>query len=309
VIYVFGSLNVDFVSRVAAIPRPGETVLAREFFQAFGGKGANQAVAAARVSGPGTVAMIGAVGHDALGRSVLENLAGEGIDISAIASVSAETGCAFITVDDAGENAITVASGANLSASAAMLPDSAGLAAGDVFVLQMEVPVDENIAVAELAESRGAVVVLNLAPVPAKLDGDRLQRLLKAASVLVVNEHELHQVNALAGGEKDESLEHKAAALARAKRLAVVVTCGGDGAILVRPSGEKFQVAAAPVAVVDTTGAGDTFAGVLAAGLASGLDDLAAVERAVLAASLACEGLGAQSAMPSATQLYERLKT
>ena len=297
-VVVFGSLNVDLVCRVRSIARPGETVLAPRYEQLMGGKGANQAVAAARMIGTaGSVAMIGAVGDDALGVAVADNLTNERIDTSGLQTVGERTGCAFIAIDDRGENAITVASGANGQVSAAPLA-AAPPEAGAILVLQMEVPVAQNLAAAAAARRTGARTVLNLAPVPSDLNGGDLEELLGLVEVLVVNETELAASAALTGIAVGDA-EATAAALGRRHRLTVIATLGADGALIVPNDGAPRHIAALPVDPVDTTGAGDTFVGVFAAGLAEELEMATAAERAVVAASLACRRIGAQSAMPT----------
>ncbi|KQT84025.1 ribokinase [Aurantimonas sp. Leaf443] len=292
-VVVFGSINVDLVCRVEAIARPGETVLSPGYEQFFGGKGANQAVAAARVLGGARVAMIGAIGPDELGGAARANLEGEGIDLSALAVLDAPTGCAFIVIDASGENAITVASGANARLGGL---DPAHLAPGDVLVLQMEVPKAASIEAARAARARGGRVVLNLAPVPADLSAADLELLLPLADVLVVNETELEAVARLLA--LPGPFEAEAKALVSRFAMTLVATLGAQGALVARSGLPPARVPALRVEPVDTTGAGDTFVGVLAAGLAEGRDFREATARAVAAASLACLGLGAQTAMP-----------
>ncbi|MBO0903055.1 ribokinase [Jiella sp. MQZ13P-4] len=299
-VFVFGSVNVDLVCRVATIPRPGETVLSARYEQLFGGKGANQAVAAARAGGA-AVCLAGAVGDDELGERSRAALSGEGIDVGSLATTGERTGCAFITIDADGENAITVASGANLEARADAA-DPALFREDAVLVLQMEVPLAESLAAAERMRAAGGRVVVNLAPVPAGLRREDLRRLLAACSVLVVNETELAAAAALAGlsGETPAAL---AGALGAGYALAVIATLGGDGVLLADAPGTIETLPALAVDVVDTTGAGDTFVGVFASGLAAGLALPQAARRAVAAASLACRKVGAQTAMPFAAEI------
>src|SRR3954447_11424030 len=189
-ILVFGSINIDLVARVSAIPRPGETVLSTGYEMLFGGKGANQAVAAARASqGTGIeVAMAARVGSDEFGRAAVTNLAASGVSVAHVTSGPEPTGCAFITVDERGENAITVASGANRTLSFGILKHR--FAAADLLVLQMEVPFPEGRAAAEAARRAGGRVIWNLAPAPPDLAQKDLLSLLAATDILVVNEHE-----------------------------------------------------------------------------------------------------------------------
>ncbi|MEF2547066.1 ribokinase [Aurantimonas sp. E1-2-R+4] len=306
-VLVFGSLNVDLVCRVAAIARPGETVLAPDYEKLFGGKGANQAVAAARVLGAANrVAMVGAVGDDELGRAITGNLASEGIDINGLQTAPARTGCAFISIDSGGENAITVASGANARLDASALPDGL-LDPSSVLVLQMETPLAASFVAAERAQAKGGRVVVNLAPVPAQLDADDLARLLAPTDYLIVNESELAAAAGLSGigGDEPGAL---ATALAARFDLVVIATLGAKGALVAE--GEAIHpIPALAVEPIDTTGAGDTFVGVFAAGLGEGLSTEAAAERAVVAGSLACRRVGAQSAMPTAAEIDQALAT
>lgn len=300
VVFVFGSVNVDLVCRVAAIARPGETVLSARYEQLYGGKGANQAVAARRSSAM-DVAFAGAVGDDDLGRGARQQLAAEGIDTTNLATGKERTGCAFIAIDAAGENAITVASGANLEASAAMI-DPLLFHPSAVLVLQMEIALAESRAAAERMVAAGGRVVVNLAPVPSDLTHDRLAQLLAASDVLIVNESELAAASRLAALAGETSAA-KADMLAQRFAVTVIATLGADGVLIAGGGGETSRVSALPVDVIDTTGAGDTFVGVFASGLAGGLATDAAARRAAIAASLACRKIGAQTAMPTAAEI------
>ena len=301
-ILVLGSINIDLVARAPSIPRPGETVLAPGYETLFGGKGANQAVAAARAGqGTGTeVAIAARVGSDAFGRAALGNLAANGVSPAFVGEGPEPTGCAFIAVDDRGENAITVASGANGALAAASL--GYAFAAADVLVLQMEVPFAESLLTARRARQAGAPVIWNLAPVPAGLGRADLSDLLAATDMLVVNEHEALAAARILGTAAG-SPEAAAAALAQAGRLTAVLTAGARGALAVRPDGARHAAPALAVGAVDTTGAGDTFVGVLAAEIARGRALPGALRRACVAASLACTRSGAQAGMPERAEL------
>ncbi|MFC4174984.1 ribokinase [Microvirga sp. GCM10011540] len=298
-IVVFGSINMDLVARVRTIARPGETVLSRRADSFYGGKGANQAVAAARIGrgGPAAVAMAGAVGADPFGSACLDNLRDNGVDVEAVRILDEPTGCAFITVDESGENAITVASGANMAVRATDMPEQL-LARASVLVLQMEVPVAESLEVARRARRSGAVVVWNFAPVPAIEDRAHLVELLAATDVLVVNEHEAISVAEVLGEAVAGEYLKAAGVLARSYGPVCIVTAGARGAVAVNPDGTQIHAATRPITPVDTTGAGDTFVGVLANGLAEGLEVGEAMQRACLAASHACLTAGAQAGMP-----------
>ncbi len=300
-ILVFGSINIDLVTRVPRIPRPGETVLSPRCETFFGGKGANQAVAAARVSEPDTVVMAGAVGDDAFGRSAVDNLAGQGVGTGLVARVAEPTGCAFITVDAAAENAITVASGANavLTSETArgFRPD-----ASTVAVFQMEVPLAASLAAARRVLDGGGRTVWNLAPAPDDLSRDDLSAILSASSFLVLNEIEAVAAASAAGRATDDPVE-AAAVLAASTSAVCIVTLGARGAVAVTPEGSRVAASAPRIVPVDTTGAGDTFVGLLAAALHEGTPLADAMKRACAGAALACLKPGAQSAMPDRAEL------
>jgi ribokinase len=295
-IVIFGSLNIDLVARVPVIPGPGRTVLAPSYETHFGGKGANQAVAAARLAGPGKVRMAGRVGRDGFGEDAVGNLAANGVETGLMVRGSEPTGCAFITVDASGENAITVASGANLAATAADLP-AAIFRADTVLVLQMEVPFEQSLRAARLAKSAGARVVWNLAPVPEAMSVAMLRDLLEVTSFLIVNEHEA--IDAAARfGTPETDFEVAAALLAKMGRLTCVVTAGAQGASAATPDGGLVRTSAPVIAPLDTTGAGDTFVGAFACMLGEQATLQLALEVGCEAAALACLKIGAQTAMP-----------
>jgi ribokinase len=291
-IAVVGSLNLDQVVRVPRLPGPGETVSGDDVFRNPGGKGANQAVAAARL-GRG-VAMVGCVGDDEAGRELLASLEADGVDQSRVRVVDGvPTGTAFITVgEEDGENQIVVSPGAN----ARLAPDdvaTAGtaLAAAAVTLLQLEVPLE---TVAAAARTAGGTVVLNPAPVralPAALLGE--------VDVLVPNRVELAQ---LAAGRVPATVEEAAELAGRLPARAVVVTLGADGALVVE-HGRARHVPAVPVRPVDTTAAGDAFCGGLADALAAGATLEDAGRRAVRVAAAACLRQGAQASLPTPADL------
>ncbi|MCB8819690.1 ribokinase [Microvirga rosea] len=297
-ILVFGSINMDLVARVETIARPGETVLSPKAESFFGGKGANQAVAAARVAKGTTidVLMAGAVGNDPFGQSCLDNLARNGVATHLVAVLPEPTGCAFITVDRKGENAITVASGTNMALHAAELTEHA--VSPVVLVLQMEVSLEQNLIAARWAKSLGAQIVWNLAPAPTDDQARRIDEIMSVTDVLIVNEHEALVVSGGAGKTGTYGHEDAASFLARTFRLTCVVTAGASGATAFLQDGERIHADAPRIEPLDTTGAGDTFVGVLAAGIAERLPIKAAMERACLAASRTCMALGAQGGMP-----------
>jgi ribokinase len=292
-IVVFGSINLDLITRVERIPGPGETTLGGDYATSPGGKGANQALAARRAGA--TVAMVGAVGKDSFAAEALALLKADGVDLSATAEVAAPTGAAFIAVDGNGENAIVVASGANRLAKGAQL-EKLTIGPSDILVLQRETPPAEVEAAALHARARGARAILNLAPA-----SPPSATLLKALDVLVVNEHEalaLGQALKLSTSEPEEIAAH----LDRALGLAAIVTLGSAGAVGYS-RGSRCAAPAPPVKVVDTTGAGDTFVGAFAAALDRGLPFEAAMKRGLAAGSLACSKPGAQPSMPYAAEI------
>ncbi|HTS22207.1 MAG TPA: ribokinase [Casimicrobiaceae bacterium] len=287
-VVVFGSINVDFITRVARFPRPGETIVAESFAMHAGGKGANQALAAARAGA--AVALYGAVGRDPFADAALALLAAAGVGLDGVAKLSDATGSATILVDALAENCIAIAAGANERADPEAVPDAV-LGPATTLVLQHEVPADANAAIAERARDRGARIVLNAAParpVPADL--------LRRIDLLVVNETEAAAL-APARGWPGEPAAFARAAAAVFPRLTAVVTRGRAGAIAC--SGAECLSAMPPlVDVVDTTGAGDAFVGVLAAKLDAGSDLREALAHAVAAGTLACASRGAQPSLP-----------
>lgn len=286
-VLVFGSVVADLVFALPALPAPGVTVLGPGYAALPGGKGANQAVAAALDGAP--AAFAGAVGADAMAGIALAGLRHAGVDLARLATVDAPTACAAVCVDPAARNQIAVGSGANLLASAAQVEDAA-LTAATILLLQMEVPAAENAALIQRARGRGARILLNLAPA-----GEMPPEALRALDFLVANEHEAAWLAARLGCAAD------AAGLHRALGIGVAVTLGEAGAEAVTAAG-ACRVPAFPVRAVDTTGAGDAWCGVLAASLDRGLPLEPAMRRASAAAALACTRPGAAAAFPKAAE-------
>lgn len=287
-VIVFGSINLDLIFSLTHIPRPGETVLGPTTRIEPGGKGANQAIAAARDGA--TVIMAGAIGHDALGESAIALLQDAGVDLGRVRQVDATTGCAAIAVDPDGNNAIAVGSGANLLANASQVEDAL-LAPGTTLVLQMEVPPLQTAELIARAKAAGSRVVLNLAPaapVP--------EAALRSVDVLVVNETE--------GAWLAKHLGCAPSAAALRDRLSgtsVVLTRGGEGAE-VASRGATWHEPAQLVEVIDTTAAGDCFVGVLASRLDRGEALADAIHRASVAAASCCTRHGSQSSIPTQSQ-------
>lgn len=293
-IVVVGSLNRDHVLQVGRVPRAGETVLAHATVSHRGGKGANQAVAAARLGA--SVAMVGKVGADAEGTSYLRALVAEGVDVDGVGvDIDAPTGQAFIILADDAENAIVVVPGANSTLTAADVSHSAAALEGaGVVLLQLEIPIDAVKAAAQLA---GGTVILN--PAPAREIG----RILDYVDVVVPNRGELARLVGGAEATHIDDVVDQARILARPGR-AVVVTMGADGAALVTDE-THLHIDAPQVDPVDTTGAGDAFCGGLAEALARGEGIEAAVRWAVTVGAAATTRVGAQIGLPTRDDLLE----
>ncbi len=286
-VIVVGSVNVDLTVTTARLPRPGETVTGGRLAQHDGGKGGNQAVAAARLGASTT--FIGAVGDDAFGERARQALAGDGVDIEHVTVLPGEaTGVAFILVDEHGENLIAVASGTNMALTPAMATaalERSRVGPGDVVLVSHEIPTATARAALEAGRAGGATTILNPAPAQG-LD----PATLAAADILTPNEGELLVL-------RDIGLP------ASGSRL---VSLGAAGARL-ESADASVHIPALAVTPVDTVGAGDTLNGALAAGLASGLGLEAAATRAVAAASVSVTRPGARGGMPTAAELERAL--
>jgi len=284
---IVGSLNMDSTLRVARLPAPGETVLASRRYVAPGGKGANQAAAAATVGGP--VAMVGAVGADDSGKAAADSLRRRGVDVSPlVVQPAVGTGVALVVVDDDGENLIVVDAGANATLEPAAAVESLQRLRPAVTLVQLEIPLPCVEAV--VSSAYAGRVVLNPAPAPA--DVTLLRGVLDEVDLLVPNRSEL---GALSGRPEPTTLEEVDACVA-ALRFAgeVVVTLGADGAAVYPRDGERVTIPTEPVAPVNTSGAGDVFCGVLAARLAAGDALVEAATRANRAAARSTQVDGAQ---------------
>jgi ribokinase len=300
---VLGSANLDLVYRVERIPSPGETVLAGGSAAVPGGKGNNQAVAAARAGAE--VTFVVALGADAAGDRLVAEAAAAGITLLA-RRVTEPTGTAVITVDDGGENAIVVDSGANRQLTDLEAAESAAVAAADVLVLQLETPMETVVAAARTARDASTVVVLNAAPIR-----PLPEELLSCLDVLIVNEHEGAHLAAracsfLPAGAGETELVSALSSLGPA----VILTLGSRGAMVCVPGELPVHVPGRRVAAVDTTGAGDTFCGALAAELdrsAAGAFDLGdlvrAAEFATAAAAISVQRPGAVPSIPTLEEI------
>jgi ribokinase len=292
-ILVAGSANLDFVVRANHIPSPGETVLGNDFKTFPGGKGANQAVAAARAGGV-TTHLLAALGTDAFATPIETSLRDAQVLLHAVRIDNQPTGVAFICVSDDAENAITVAPGANACLLPVHLPTMDGYSH---LLLQLETPLPTVIAYAQTARTQGVVVVLNAAPATSLP-----MELLAAVDVLVVNEGELVSVTGGRPGDVVECLAREELAAVRC----IVVTLGHHGCCA-RIDGQMIYQTAFPVVPVDTTAAGDTFCGALVAALSQHLDFAHALRLASAAGALACTQPGAQSSIPTATDVNKFL--
>lgn len=296
-VLVVGSVNVDLVVRLNRHPIPGETVMAREMSRLLGGKGANQAFAASKAGAE--VAFVGAIGDDSGGREALDSLSADGIDVQHVVRRPNEpTGAALVLVADDGENEIVVVPGANATLCADdVLAAVEGwtLSEGDVCLISFEIPDQAVVAAAEAAQARGAHLLVN--PAPARpLDA----RVTASRPILLPNASEA----AVLTGHDDPT--KGAAALAEATFMPVVVTVGSNGAV-VHGDGPTRRHGATRVDVVDTTGAGDVFAGVLAALLARGVPLRSAVDHAVVGATLSVQRVGARGGAPSISEIEDAL--
>lgn len=296
-VVVVGSLNMDLVARAARLPQPGETVVGTSFATVPGGKGANQAVAAARQGAP--TAMIGCVGDDAYGEQLRGALLAEGIDCQAVAAVAGvSSGVALIVVDDASQNNIVIVAGGNGEVTPQRVEAAdALLRQADVLVCQLEVPMETVGFALERGRALGKTVILNPAPVSAPLP----MQWYPAVDYLIPNESEAFT---LTGVRVDSvaSAEQAAAQLRAAGAGKVIITLGALGLLFADGSG--FQHFAAPkVRAVDTTAAGDTFVGAFAAALARGEGEREAIAVGQVAAALSVTRAGAQPSIPSLAEV------
>ncbi|OJW53292.1 MAG: hypothetical protein BGO67_00890 [Alphaproteobacteria bacterium 41-28] len=297
-ILVFGSLNIDMVMRLEKMPRPGDTALCPHYQMVAGGKGANQAVAAAKAGG--SVKLFGTVGEDEFGQIALDALRGSSVDlVGVLVSQDSPTGCATVCVDAQGENMIIVASGANLDARESEIPDFL-LTEGTTLLLQMETRPEENWKLIRRAKKLGAKIVLNLAPAQSvPLD------VLQSLDFLIINQIEATQL-ALHLGFEIISPTVSAKRIAAHFGITCIVTLGKQGAMACTFE-ETWEVKAMEIEAVDTTAAGDAFVGVLAASLDSGMDLPHALRRASTASGLACLSKGAQTSLPTSQQIEKNL--
>jgi ribokinase len=294
-ILVIGSLNMDLVVRCEDLPQRGQTIIGSDFFTAPGGKGANQAVGAARLGAQ--VSMAGCVGRDAFGKTLVEGLRDAGIRTEDVASVARPTGTALITIDAAGGNTIVVISGANMLCDAALVDKAiAGVGGPGILLLQHEIPVAANARAAQVAREAGWYVILNPAParaIPAEL--------LRLVDLLTPNETEAAAITGRAISDRADALAAAKSLVAMGAR-SVIATLGDAGALYCDAS-RALHCPALAVEAVDTTAAGDAYVGALAAALARGQSVEHGLAYAACAAGRAVSLLGAQPSLPTSADL------
>lgn len=291
-ITIIGSINFDLIARSPKLPEPGETLTGSHFSTAAGGKGANQALAAARAGAP--VRMVGAVGNDAFAAQAVALLRADGVDLSRVDTRGDATGIALITVEDSGENTIIVIPGAN----GLVTEDDVSIADldGGYLLLQMEIPLPVLEKAIAMSQTSDTTCILNIAPWR-----DDAANLLPRADIIVANETEFDLAALqleLSGADRTAKMIDFAEHYGRT----IIVTLGSDGVMVATPD-EHYNLPALQIKPVDTVGAGDTFCGYLAAGLDSGLVLRDACQRAAKAASLACLKAGAQPSIPTAADI------
>lgn len=291
-ILVIGSSNTDLVVKTSHIPEPGETVLGGDFMMAAGGKGANQAVAAARLGGD--VAFIAKVGNDMFGKGSIENYKKENMDISHIlVDQEAPSGVALISVDSKAENCIVVAPGANNKLSKADIDSAKDLISScDYILMQLEIPMEVIEYVAEIAFAKGKKIILNPAPA-APLSKNLISKLY----LITPNKTESRQITGMKKVETDAEVSDAADALLKMGAENVVITLGTKGSFIKTKSISEM-VPAIKVKAVDTTAAGDTFSGALCVALSEGNSLLDSVKFATKASSISVTKMGAQSSIP-----------
>ncbi len=299
-IVVVGSLNADLVVRAARFPKPGETIQGEELEKIPGGKGANQAVAAARLGA--SVAMVGCVGADAFGTMLIENLKQNHVDTRRVLrDGSAATGTAIIVVDANGENSIILSPGANGKIKKTDI-EAGALAGAKLLLLQFEIPMETVVEAARLARKAGAKVIVN--PAPAQEMPDEL---LKYADYLLPNETELALLTGKVAKDKP-SLEEAARSLVKRGVKNVIVTLGERGALIMTKLSKQY-VPSYKVRVADTTGAGDAFIGGMAYALVNRKSLKDAVQYGCACGALATTKFGAQPSLPTADEVKKLLRS
>lgn len=295
-VVVLGSANVDVVIDLDRIPGPGETVITERSTRGRGGKGNNQAAAAARAGAPTT--LLAAVGADESGDYLLEGMRESRIQTEHVRRITrAPTGTAYVMVDRHAENAIVVVAGANAALADLTAAEQEALQRADVLLMQLEVPMATVLAAARVARAHGAYVMLNAAPY-----ADLPPQLVDAIDLLILNEHE-----AALTARTDGTAEHLGAVI-NERVPHVLITLGAAGAVLCRRHEPPLRVAAPRVTAVDTTGAGDTFCGVFAAAKVAGHPERRCLELATSAAALAVQREGAVAAIPTELEIQDAVR-
>ncbi|HOD61622.1 MAG TPA: ribokinase [Bacilli bacterium] len=295
-ILVIGSSNTDMVIKADRLPLPGETVIGGRFFMNPGGKGANQAIAAARLGGK--VTLICKTGNDIFGKQSVELFKSEGINTSYLFSDAKNpSGVALITVDANGENCIVVASGANASLSPADIEIArAEVEQSNIVLMQLEIPIETVEFAAAMASKKGGRVILN--PAPARTLSEKL---LKSLYMITPNKGEAEMLSGIKVTDWESA--KRAADVIRAKGVNIVVVTLGSLGALIAENNKYYQVEAYKVDAVDTTAAGDTFSGALCVALSEGKSIVDSVKFAAKASALTVTKMGAQSSIPHRTEL------
>jgi ribokinase len=301
-VVIYGSINTDLITYTPKLPQRGETLLGNSYLMALGGKGANQAVAAAKLGAD--VSMVGHVGDDTFGRQVLEQLTDYGVDVSNVEIVSDQgSGLAVISVDDNGENTIIVLSGANMQFDQKDVSRTESLFdEAKVLLLQLEVPVAADLAVARAAHSKGIKVVLDPAPA-AELPAE----LYSAVDILTPNEVETEMMVGIRPSSQQEAAE--AAKILQSRGVhTVIVTLGSEG-VFCASGARTIYIPAFDVDTIDTVGSGDAFNGGLAAAISEGMEIDEALEWGAAAGALSTTRSGAAGAMPDRAELISLISS
>ena len=299
---VVGSFMYDLVATVPRRPKTGETLVGNTFGMFLGGKGANQAIAASRAGSK--VTMVGRLGNDSFGKQFLEKFSKEGINTDFVAQDDENgTGVAMPLIDASGDNSIVIIPQANMALTVENINQAQStIADADVLVMQCEVPMDANQRAAEIAKQNDTLVILN--PAPAQLIPEQI---LKLADIIIPNEIETETLTGLPTKTENEVLVAGRNLLSKGVET-VILTLGDRGSLLLNEDGEKL-IPAFDVSVVDTTAAGDSFCGVLAASLANGISINLSVEIANAAGALAVTKLGAEPSLPQRDAIDELLQS
>lgn len=303
-VVVVGSLSRDLVVKAPRLPVRGETIRGTDFGMFVGGKGNNQALAASRAGAK--VSMVGRVGDDDFGTTIIDTLVRTGVDAKrVIRDPEVGSGIAIIVVGGDGDNSIVIAQQANLKLSAADVEDARSLIeSAGIVLLQMEVPMKTNIAAAKVAHRAGIPVALN--PAPAPEDGKLPEELLRHLTFIIPNQTEVQQLTGIEATTRGGATQ-AAAALRALGPKTVILTLGEQGALLSQPGTDVTFVDSFSVCAIDTTAAGDAFCGAFAASFARGTALDAAIKFGCAAGALACTRLGAEPSLPQLQEIEQLL--